>query len=215
MIRTLERVYPAAPGRPEIAGPDHPMRRVTHEVAFEGGWSPGRAARVRELFDGLAGEWHTRHQESRVEPLRDALERGDVLRAGPCLEIGSGTGFGTRELARHFDRVFALDLSREMLARAPAALGSRIQGDAAALPFAAGSLRAVVLLNALLFPDEVDRVLAPGGRVIWVNSLGECTPIHLTAEDVERALPGHWEGVAAEAGWGTWCVLTREAPRGA
>jgi len=44
-----------------------------------------------------------------------------------------------------------------------------------------------------------------------VNSLGECTPIHLPAEDVARALPGEWAGTAAEAGWGTWCVLRRGA----
>jgi len=211
VIDRLQRVYASSPGRPEVGSPDHPMRRVTYQIAFEGGWSPERAAKVRELFDGLAAEWHTRFHESRTEPLRDALERGGVPRAGPCLEVGSGTGFGTRELAGHFDRVFALDLSRQMLVRAPAELGPRIQADAAALPFAAASLRAVVLVNALLFPAEVARVLTPRGCVVWVNSLGECTPIHLPAEDVARALPGEWTGTAAEAGWGTWCVLRRAA----
>jgi hypothetical protein len=53
------------------------------------------------------------------------------------------------------------------------------------------------------------RVLAPGGSLLWVNSLGDRTPIHLPAEDVEKALPGDWNGLAADAGWGTWCALRR------
>jgi len=68
-----------------------------------------------------------------------------------------------------------------------------------------------VLINAFLFPVEVDRVLAPGGLVVWVNSSGESTPIHLTAEEVVEVLPGDWDGVAARAGVGTWCVLHRRS----
>ena len=60
-----------------------------------------------------------------------------------------------------------------------------------------------------LFPAEVDRVLAPEGVVVWVNSRGSETPIHLTADEVDRALPGHWDGVASRAGWGTWSVHRR------
>ena len=56
---------------------------------------------------------------------------------------------------------------------------------------------------------EVDRVLSPSGTVVWVNTAGDKTPIHLPADDVERALPGQWRGTASEAGWGTWAVLRR------
>ena len=66
-----------------------------------------------------------------------------------------------------------------------------------------------MLVNALLFPAEVARVLAPGGALVWVNSLGDATPIHLSAADVAKALPGGWGGPASDAGWGTWCVLRR------
>ena len=214
MIEFLPRIVPCPPERPELAGPEHPMRKVTRQVAFEpGGWTPERAAKVAALFDRMAAEWHRRE---RGEPLRDALARAGIdaaaasgARPACCLEIGSGTGSSTRDLRGHFERVVALDLSREMLRRAPAEPGLRVNADAARLPFADASASCVVLVNALLFPLEMARVLAPGGSLLWVNSLGDRTPIHLPAEDVEKALPGDWNGVSAEAGWGTWCALRR------
>ena len=210
MIEFLPRVIDEAPDRPELAGPDHPIRKVTRELASDPqAWSPERAAKVAQLFDGLAPEWHKRTSEGRLDPLRDALERG-VVAAGTCLELGSGTGAGTEALAEAgFDAVVALDLSKEMLARAPARLGHRVRGDAATLPIAAGSADVIVLVNAFLFPKEIERVLARGGTLVWVSALGDRTPIYLSAEEVEAALPGEWMGVASDAGWGSWCVVRR------
>jgi SAM-dependent methyltransferase len=212
LIEFLPRVVPCAPDRPELAGPDHPMRKVVRQVAFEpGGWTPERAAKVAGLFDALAPEWHERKSGERREPLLDALSRAEIETAEPgvCLEIGSGTGSSSPDLAERFNVVIALDLSREMLRRAPSQPGLRVHADAATLPIADGTACSVVLVNALLFPREMARVLAPGGSLLWVNSLGDRTPIHLPAEDVEKALPGTWNGLAADAGWGTWCALRR------
>jgi ubiquinone/menaquinone biosynthesis C-methylase UbiE len=193
-----------------MAGPDHPMRKVTRQVAFEpDGWTPDRAAKVGQLFDALAETWKERTSEDRRGPLRDALERGGIAPGGCCVEMGSGTGSSSPDLANHFDSVIALDLSREMLRRAPEAPARRVQGDAAKLPVGDARANCVVLVNALLFPLEMDRVLTPSGTLVWVNSLGDRTPIHLSAEDVDKAMPGEWEGVAAEAAWGTWCTLRR------
>jgi SAM-dependent methyltransferase len=203
--------HDASPGgdQPEGADDDHPMRVVTRQVAFEpGGWTPERAAKVAALFDGLAAEWHTRHQPERQAPLVDALERGRVA-GGRCAELGSGDGYATPVLAERFDAVVAVDLSLEMLRRAPADVGARVRADAARLPLPDASVDAVVLVNALLFPAEVDRVLRPDGALVWVCSLGDRTPIYLPAADVERALPGRWDGVASAAGAGTWAVLRR------
>jgi len=210
MIEFLPRVIAEAPDRPELAGPDHPIRKVTRKIAFEpGGWTKERASKVAELFDSLAPDWHTRANEARMEPLEDALERGDAQR-GMCLEVGSGTGFGTGRLAERFDPVLAIDLSMQMLVRAPAEAGPRLCADGAELPVASGAAQAVVLVNAFLFPAEVERVLAPEGSLMWVSSLGDRTPIYLSAEEVARAMPGRWSGRAAEAGWGSWCVLSRD-----
>ena len=211
-VRHLETVVPAAPGRVAVGGADNPIRAVTRQIAFgPGGWTPERAAKVAALFDGLAPDWDARFASDphRLEPVADALERGGPSGAGACLEVGSGTGITTAFLAERFSLVVALDLAWEMLRRSPAEAGPRVQADGAALPVADGRAGAVVLVNAFLFPAEVDRVLAPDGAVVWVNTYGSDTPIHLPADDVEAALPGRWDGVAAEAGWGTWAVLRR------
>lgn len=215
MITDLPRLIPVPPDDPPAgAGPDHPMRIVTRQVAFEpDGWTADRRRKVADLFDDLAPEWHTRDYPGRDEPLRDALERGGGGTGGACLEIGSGTGLSTSLLTSHSSRVIALDLAREMLLRAPAGVAPRVQADASRLPFADGGVDLVVLVNTLLFPAEYDRVLAATGRIVWVNSRGDQTPIHLAASDVVAAMDAAtgkgWEAVASEAGWGTWCVLWR------
>ncbi len=68
-----------------------------------------------------------------------------------------------------------------------------------------------MLVNALLFSEEMDCVLVQEATLIWVSSLWEFTPIYLTAEDVAAALPGDWMGVKSEAGWGTWTALRRSS----
>ena len=195
---------------PGGAGPDHPMRKVTQQVAFDAqSWSLERARKVEALFDELAPEWESRHSEPRMLPLVDALERGEV-RADSCIELGAGTGPGTSVLARYFGRVVAFDLSREMLGRLKPQWGHRVRADASRLPLRERSVEALVLMNMLLFPGEVARVLAPRGALVWVNSRGDQTPIHLSPQEVARALPGSWSGSTARAGTGLWCVLRRD-----
>jgi hypothetical protein len=185
------------------------MRLVTHQVAFEGGWSAERRARVTELFDGLSAGWHVDHDRpGRYDSLDDALDRGGVG-TGRCVELGAGTGLGTARLQGRFSSLVALDLSAAMVRQIPATAAARLVGDASALPFADGSVDVLVLVNMLLFPAEVDRVLARHGRLVWVNTAAEATPIHLTPEEVEAALPGEWTGTASRAGTGLWAVLRR------
>lgn len=197
------------PSQPK--GADHPMRVMTRRAAGLIGppWDGDARAEVASLFDSLAPEWHTRTSESRAQVVLDALDRGEVG-GGTVLELGSGIGAYSAPLAERFERVVALDLSIEMLRLAADEPGLRVLADSATLPVADGSADAVVLINMLLFPDEIDRVLAPGGIVVWVNSSGESTPIHLLAEEVAEALPGNWSGVASRAGVGLWTVLRRE-----
>ncbi len=192
-----------------FAGPDHPMRKVTRQVAFEGGWSSGRATKVAELFDSMAADWSADHVDVvKAAPVRDALARGGVDLAGSWAELGSGTGAGTRVLHGQVERLVAVDLSAEMLAHAPD-LAPRVRADASILPFGADSFDTVLLINMLLFPEEIDRILRPEGQLIWVNSLGDQTPIHLPPADVVDALPGSWSGVTAKAGTGLWAALSR------
>jgi SAM-dependent methyltransferase len=198
-----------------LGSPEHPMRIMTRRAAglLPEPWDAAARAEVAAYFDGLAGDWLARTSPERDAVVADALERGlpELGRADVCVELGSGIGQYTPLLARRWRRVMAVDVAVEMLLRAPAEPGLRVLGDGARLPLVDGAASAVVLVNAFLFPAEVDRVLGPDGVVVWVNSSGDQTPIYLPAEDVAAALPGQWTGVASGAGAGLWCTLRRAA----
>ncbi len=202
--------HPDATDPEPFAGPDHPMRKLTRSIALGEPWTPDDAHRVAAIFDGLAPEW----TERQVDPVKaavvdDALDRGAPPLDGRWLELGSGTGAGTRLLHGRVAEQVSVDLSAGMLAHAPDGLAPKVRADSSQLPFPADSFDAVLMINMILFPGEVDRVLRPGGTVVWVNTRADQTPIHLPPVDVERALPGEWSGVTARAGTGLWAVLRR------
>jgi SAM-dependent methyltransferase len=197
-----------------LGSPDHPMRLVTRRAAGldDGGWTDDVRTTVGQVFDTLAADWHTRTSPARTAVVVDALDRGLAAvgtPAGLAVEDCSGIGTYSELLADRFGVDLAVDLSLEMLRRAPAGPGRRVQADASQLPLADGAAAAVVLINAFLFPEEVHRVLRADGVVVWVNSSGEETPIHLPADEVAAVLPDDWDGVASRAGAGTWSVLRR------
>ena len=190
------------------------MRIMTRRAAGldELGWDERARAEAAAYFDALAPDWHTRTSPARDAVVVDALDRGcpaDLAAEDVCVELGSGIGAYTPVVARRWRRVLAVEVALEMLRRAPGDVGHRVLADGARLPLADGSADAVVLVNAFLFPHEVDRVLAADGLLVWVNSSGDQTPIHLPATDVAAALPGRWAGVHSTAGAGTWCALRR------
>lgn len=200
-----------------LGSDDHQMRIMTRRAAGLLGpsWDDAARAEVAAFFDDLAPEWHTRTSPKRDAVVADALERGLPPSRGRdrdddvCVELGSGIGAYTPLLSQHWRRVMATEVAIEMLRLAPAAPGHRVLADGARLPLADGAADAVVLVNCFLFPEEVDRVLSAAGVVVWVNSSGTETPIHLPAADVIAALPGEWAGVESAAGAGTWCVVSR------
>jgi len=199
-----------------LGSDEHPMRIMTRRAAglHPGAWDRAARAEVAAFFDGLAPEWHTRTSPQRDAVLADALARGlpaDLAADDVCVEIGSGIGAYTSLLSRRWHRVLAVEVALEMLRLAPASPGHRVLADGARLPMVDGKADAVVLVNCFLFPAEVDRVLSRDGVVVWVNSSGDETPIHLPATDVVAALPGGWTGVHSSAGVGIWAVLARSA----
>jgi ubiquinone/menaquinone biosynthesis C-methylase UbiE len=176
------------------------------------GWTPDLRDQVEDYFDELADEWHTRSSPGRVAVVTDALSRGlghVGAPVGTAVEVGSGIGTYSTLIAERFERVIAIDLSLEMLKRAPAGPAHRVRADGASLPVGDASAAAIVLINAFLFPAEVERALAPDGTLVWVNSSGEQTPIYLSVDDLVARLPGEWGGAASRAGEGHWCVLRR------
>ncbi len=189
----------------------HPMRMVTHAAAAEvGAWSGDTPRQVQRTFDDLAGEWHTRHSPDRLDPLADAIDRGGPLPDhGTWLELGAGDGWASAMLAARAPALVAVELSTLMLAESPDDGVPRLQADASALPLDDHAVTVAILMNMLLFPTELDRVIAPGGALVWLSSRGPATPIHLTPEQVIAAMPGRWDGVAAQHGTAIWTVLGR------
>ena len=212
VIRSLPRVI--APGsRPPMDRSQHPMRMVTEGVARDANaWTPTEAGGVRQYFDELATEWSQWFHDDplRLAPVEDALDRGEIVAFGRCLDLGSGTGLETPTLASRFETVVPADLSHAMLAEAPAR-PSCVQADGSRLPFADATFDVVVLVNAFLFATEMARVLRPHGTLLWISSVGADTPIYLPTDEVVDALGGDWGGVESEAGDGTWAALRRSA----
>lgn len=209
-VRHLPTVVPAPGEPPEDIGTGHPMREVTERIAADPtAWTPELAREVGGFFDELAPGW-SQGRTDRSAVLLDALERGGPFDA-PVLELGAGTGAGTRLLAERLGRVVAGDLAPGMIERLPATLAERVRLDASRLPVRAGSVGTLVCMNMFLFADEVRRVLRPGGALVWVNSMGPRTPIHLSAEAVAAALGPDVDVVASMAQWGTWAVARPDA----
>jgi SAM-dependent methyltransferase len=218
VISSLERVVPAQPGkpvRPEAAAVQARSRAIAEDP---GRWSATLAQQTTEEFTRLAPVWDDSRGQYRPIPLRDALDRGGPFPAGLCVEVGCGTGLLTEFIAGVWSQVVSLDLTWEMVRRSPARW--RLNADAARLPVADRSAAAVVIADVPLFADEVVRILAPGGVVVWSNALGAESPHHVPVEVVAGALARAqaqiqphvgWDAVTAEAGWGLWAVLRRGA----
>jgi SAM-dependent methyltransferase len=114
-----------------------------------------------------------------------------------------------------------VDLAERMLAEAtrktPADLRERIRferGDASALPYADGSFELVAHANMIPFFDELARVLAPGGQVLFAFSVGAGTPIYVPPERLREELRrrGFTEFAEFNAGKGT-ALLARKGNR--
>lgn len=211
MIRTLPRVVPAAPGkpvRPEAAASQRESRELAEDP---GSWSGEQARAVVRRYTELAPVWDGERGGYRPIPLADALDRGGPFPAGPCVEVGAGTGLLTPLLAAVWPDVVSLDLTPEMMRRSTAPW--RVIADASRLPLPAGAAAAVVLADVPLFAAEVVRALAPGGVVVWSNALGTGASHHVPVDVVAAALGDAagtpFSGVRAEAGWGLWAVLRR------
>lgn len=130
-------------------------------------------------------------QSDTFAPYSTALEQvgGPVERA---LDVGTGTGAGARVLADRFPQaeVIGVDVSAGMLeeARRLSPGLSFVEGDAASLPFENESFDLVANANMIPFPDEVARVLRPGGWTLYAFSAGPETPIWVEPKVLRREL---------------------------
>ena len=136
------------------------------------------------------------------------------------LDLGTGTGRAAFILANRYPdaEVVGADLAPEMLAdarkRTPPELAGRVrfeEADAEHLPYPDASFDLVSLANMIPFFDELARVTAPGGRVVFSFSAGPETPIYVPPELLRKELSkrGFTDFAEFAAGAGTALVARR------
>jgi SAM-dependent methyltransferase len=179
-------------------------------------------APLRASFDALAPQWHTVVSPEGLAPLEAALATVDD--AYRVLDLGTGTGLAAFVTARRFPaaEVVGVDLAEAMVERArantPPELAARVRferADGARLPFSDGSFELVTLANMIPFFDELARVVAPGGFVVFSFSGGSETPIYVDSSRLRADLGrrGFTHFADVEAGRGT-AFLSRKAETG-
>ena len=182
----------------------HPL---TRDVQLD---DPASAARHRAVIEGkpflkqLYAEWH-----ERMAALVPAGQQ-------PALEIGSGAGF----LAAHVPHLVTSDVVPVH--------GVRLVLDARQLPFGAGALRAILMINVFhhisrprAFLADAARVVQAGGALImlepWLSQWSRVVygtlhdePFDPNAEEWEFAEGGR---LTAANGALPWIVFHRDRPR--
>jgi ubiquinone/menaquinone biosynthesis C-methylase UbiE len=125
---------------------------------------------LRDAYDRSASDYEARFAALQAPKHEAVLARLDVPEDARVADLGAGTGLLAARLPRLSRPAVLLDLSRAMLARAPAG-APRVQADLRRLPLGDGSIdRAFVITALLLDPRarvgalvELARVLAPDG----------------------------------------------------
>ena len=191
------------------------VARLTTDIAvrFPSLWRLLRPL-MRRQFDRLAPTWDARRTPEAFATVEAALE---TLDAPPrhVLDLGTGTGRIAQIVARRFPEadVVGVDLSPKMIEvareRVPEARFEVADGQR--LPYPDGAFDFVTLGNVIPFFDELARVTAPAGRVLFSFSLGERTPIYVPEETLRRELGsrGFAEFATFSAGGGT-ALLARK-----
>lgn len=158
-------------------------------------WKVFRGA-TRRQFDRLAPVWDANRSAEAFAPVEVAL---DALDGPPrrSLDLGTGTGSVARIVARRFPdaEVVGVDIAEGMIQEArrklPAELAQRVRfdvADATKLPYDDGAFNLVTLGNMIPFFDELARVVAPGGHVLFSFSSGPETPIWVPPQRLKREL---------------------------
>jgi SAM-dependent methyltransferase len=145
--------------------------------------------RLRTMFDGLAPTWETRIGPHHLGALELALDGVPAPRN--VLDLGTGTGVVALALAERYPaaEVTGIDLSPGMVDEARRKLSPELAGrirfevgDASALEYPDGAFDLVVLSNMIPFYDELARIVARCGTLVFSFSRGAETPIYVSAE---------------------------------
>jgi ubiquinone/menaquinone biosynthesis C-methylase UbiE len=169
----------------------------------------------------MAPVWDQMRAADAFQPIEVALDSID-LKPKRVLDLGTGTGRAAFLLARRYPEaeVVGVDLAADMIAEArrltPAELADRVrfeEADAERMSYEDGAFDLVSLANMIPFFDELARVTAPGGAVVFSFSGGPQTPIYVPPQVLRERLSARGFSDFAEfaAGDGT-SLLARKQP---
>ena len=178
---------------------------------------------MRLQFERLAPVWDRMRGPEAFAALEAAL---DAVETPPkrALDLGTGTGEAALLVARRFPEaeVVGVDLAPAMLEEArrktPPDLADRVrfeEGDASRLAYPDGLFDLVTLANMIPFFDELARVVAPGGRVVFSFSAGPETPIYVPPGRLREELARRGFADFAEFAVGPGTALVARKRKGA
>jgi ubiquinone/menaquinone biosynthesis C-methylase UbiE len=178
---------------------------------------------TRSQFNRIAPRWDDMRSPEAFASLEAALDALD-LSPKRALDLGTGTGRAAFLLASRYPgaQVVGVDLAEDMLAEArrltPPELADRVRfepADAERLSYPDASFDLVSLANMIPFFEELGRVTAPGGSVVFSFSAGPETPIYVPPDVLRARLgeQGFMEFADFAAGNGT--ALTARKSRAA
>ncbi|MFD0590190.1 class I SAM-dependent methyltransferase [Paenibacillus sp. GCM10027627] len=139
---------------------------------------------VRQQFGKNAEKYVTSETHAKGDDLALMLEWLEPQQSWRALDIATGGGHATKQLAPHVSAVFATDLTVDMLSAAQKHLASItdnvmfVVADAEGLPFLPNSFEVVTCrIAAHHFPNpgqfvkEAARVLKPGGKLLLIDNI--------------------------------------------
>jgi ubiquinone/menaquinone biosynthesis C-methylase UbiE len=175
---------------------------------------------TRLQFNRIAPVWDQMRTPEAFASLEAALDSIDTP-PKRALDLGTGTGRAAFILANRYPeaQVVGADLAAAMLTeardRTPPELADRVrfeEADAERLPYPDESFELVTLANMIPVFDELARVTAPGGSVVFSFSVGPDTPIYVPPEVLKKELSKRGFSDFADFATGSGTALVARKP---